>query len=85
MIVATRTADGQAHERPAQRVELFVDDVHFHFDGIVLGQHLGTNGQETRGKQPVLHSRDVTGRLLLCHGLLTVARSGDRATTGGRR
>ncbi len=49
VVVAPSTAESQSEERPADGVDLFVDDVHLHFTRIVFGQHLGSDDQETGG------------------------------------
>ena len=61
MVVASRTAQSQSHECAANGVDLLVDDVHFHFDRVVLGQHLGTENEKTGSHQP-LEVRGVVGR-----------------------
>ena len=48
MVVAAGAAERQAQERPADRVDLLVDDVHLHLGCVDLGQHLGP-----RARKPV--------------------------------
>ena len=49
VVVASRTAKGQAQKCLADGVQLFIDDVHLHFAGIILGEHLGAEHQEAGG------------------------------------
>ena len=42
VIVAAGAAHGQPHHRSGDGVDLFVDDIHLHFDRVILGQHFGT-------------------------------------------
>ena len=49
VVVASSTANSQSEERPADGVDLFVDDVHLHFARIVFGEHLGSDYQEAGG------------------------------------
>ena len=65
MVVATGAAERHAHERAAQRVELFVDDVHLHLTPVILGQHFCANAQEAGGDvaRVPCRFRLFTGRL----------------------
>ena len=60
VIVASGTADRQAHERARRRVDLLVDDIHLHLDRVVFGQHLGAEREEAGGG-PVFELRGVVG------------------------
>jgi hypothetical protein len=70
VIVATGAAQGQPQERPAERVNLLVDDVHPHLGLVHLGQHLGPQRQEARGDQQFVplvlvgRGEQVAGKLL---------------------
>ena len=55
MVVAAGAADGEPVERAHGGVELLVDDVHFHFLGVVFGEHLGTEGEEAGGGPALVH------------------------------
>ena len=61
MVVATRAADCQTHEDATNRVDLFVDDVHFHLQRIVLGEHLRPDHKEAGGGEPVVVDGFVPG------------------------
>ena len=57
VVVAAGTAQREAHHRAAQRVELLVDDVHFHFRFVDFGEHFRTDGQKTRRDDPLVPRR----------------------------
>ena len=46
MIVAAGATQGHSHEDPADRVDLFVDDVELHLSAIILSEHLRTDREE---------------------------------------
>ena len=47
VIVASSASQRETHEGSADRIDLFVDDVHLHFYGIVFCQHFGTERKES--------------------------------------
>ena len=51
MVMTTSTADGQRHECPGNGVELFVNDVHFHFFPIVASQHFGADREKSSSNE----------------------------------
>ncbi|MCG3774146.1 MAG: hypothetical protein JW395_0963 [Nitrospira sp.] len=60
MVVAPCATHRQAHEGTGSRVHLFVHDVHLHFDGVVFGQHLGTQSEEA-GSRPAFKLGGIIG------------------------
>ena len=52
VVVAAGTAQRQAEERSADRVNLLVDNVHLHFDRVVFGEHFRADRQEPRRGHP---------------------------------
>ena len=48
MVMATSTSYRHSHECLTKRAQLFVDDIHLHFEGIILSQHFRANHQESR-------------------------------------
>ena len=64
MVVAAGASKRHAHEGASQRVELFVDDVHLHLPPVILGEHLGSDAEETGGNVACVpcRFRFVTGR-----------------------
>ena len=65
VVVAAGASKRHAHEGAAQRVELFVDDVHLHLPPVILGEHLGPDAEESGGNvtRVPCRFRLVTGRL----------------------
>ena len=61
MVVTAGTADGEAVEGAHGGVELLVDDVHFHFLGVVFGEHFGAEGEEAGGGPALVHGGQVGG------------------------
>ena len=65
VVVAASASKRHAHEGAAQRVELFVDDVHLHLPPVILGEHLGADTEESGGNvtRVPCRFRFVSGRL----------------------
>ena len=51
VIMTPGASEGHAHKRTADRVDLFIHDVHFHLPAIVTGEHLGADRKKPGGHQ----------------------------------
>ena len=53
VVVTARAAHREAENRTASRVHLLVDDVHFHLQRIIFGEHLAAEREEAGGDERI--------------------------------